>query len=463
MAGVPAANRHVALIGFMGAGKSTLGAEVAARLGRRLVEVDREIERRHGTIPQVFEAHGEAAFRLIEAQQTIEALRSAPPAVISLGGGAVTSADVRSALAEHALTLLLDVDADTAWERVRGGDRPLARDELSFRALHRKRAPVYAEAADATVHDADGAVLAAGGIHLGPLELLGEHVPGPCALVADAHVLGIHGPAAQVALGAKLVSTHELPVGEEAKTIGSWERLLRELRLGRDGTIVALGGGCTTDAAGFAAATYLRGVRWVAVPTTLVGQVDAAIGGKTALNLPEGKNLLGAFHWPARTLLDPALLETLPERERRQGTAELVKTRLLAGRELDVRGAAAFKTAVCLRDPYEQGERAILNLGHTFAHALEAGSDHGITHGDAVALGLLAALRLSGRDTAPVERELAPEPVAADRERAWAALGRDKKRAGGEIVLVLLGDEGPYTAPVSEADVRRELDRLIAD
>jgi len=173
MAGVPAANRHVALIGFMGAGKSTLGAEVAARLGRRLVEVDREIERRHGTIPQVFEAHGEAAFRLIEAQQTIEALRSAPPAVISLGGGAVTSADVRSALAEHALTLLLDVDADTAWERVRGGDRPLARDELSFRALHRKRAPVYAEAADATVHDADGAVLAAGGIHLGSLELLG--------------------------------------------------------------------------------------------------------------------------------------------------------------------------------------------------------------------------------------------------------------------------------------------------
>ena len=114
-------------------------------------------------------------------------------------------------------------------------------------------------------------------------------------------------------------------------------RLWRELRLDRAGTVVALGGGCTTDVGGFAAATYLRGVPWVAVPTTLVGQVDAAIGGKTGIDIPEGKNLVGAFHWPARVVLDETLLETLPERERRQGMAELVKTRLLAGRKLDVR------------------------------------------------------------------------------------------------------------------------------
>ena len=171
--------------------------------------------------------------------------------------------------------------------------------------------------------------------------------------------------------------------------------------------MVALGGGSTTDAAGFVAATYLRGVDWVAVPTTLVGQVDAAIGGKTAVDIPEGKNLVGAFHWPQRTVIDPGLLETLPPRERRNGLAEVVKTGLLAGEPLWelaepelVRRCAAFKAAVCVRDPREHGPRAVLNLGHTFAHALEAASRSSLPHGDAVALGLLAALRLSGLDTA---------------------------------------------------------------
>src|SRR5207302_4022835 len=136
--------------------------------------------------------------------------------------------------------------------------------------------------------------------------------------------------AAQLALGDRLESVHELPAGEDAKTIAVAERLWRELRLRRDGVVVALGGGCVTDVAGFVAATYLRGIRWVAVPTTLVGQVDAAIGGKTAVNLPEGKNLVGAFHWPELTMIDPLLLETLPEAERRAGMAEVVKTGLLA-------------------------------------------------------------------------------------------------------------------------------------
>ena len=139
------------------------------------------------------------------------------------------------------------------------------------------------------------------------------------------------------------------------------------------------------------------------VPTTLTAQVDAGIGGKTGVDLPEGKNLVGAFHWPARTLIDPSLLATLPERERRNGLAEVVKTGLLAGEPLWelsepelVRRCAAFKAAVCMRDPRDLGERKILNLGHTFAHALEAGARYGIPHGEAVGLGLLAALRLSG-------------------------------------------------------------------
>jgi 3-dehydroquinate synthetase len=274
--------------------------------------------------------------------------------------------------------------------------------------------------------------------------------------------MGIYGPRAQEALGPRLQTTHELPAGEGAKQIGLVKGLWSELRLDRAGTLVALGGGCTTDTGGFVAATYLRGVPWVAVPTTLVGQVDASIGGKTGIDIPEGKNLVGAFHWPVRVVLDETLLETLPEREWRQGRAELVKTRLLAGHDLDVRGAAAFKAAVCLQDPHDHGPRRFLNLGHTFAHALEAAADYALPHGEAVALGLLAALRLSGRETAEVERELAPKPVSVDLERAWEALLRDKKRTGEAINVVVLSDDGPRVEERPAPDVRRELERLIA-
>jgi shikimate kinase/3-dehydroquinate synthase len=385
-------------------------------------------------------------------------------AVVAVGGGAV---ETRGLLAScGAFAVLLDVDVETAWQRVQGSRRPLAADEDEFRRRHAVRAPLYAEAADAVADDLDGATLAAAGVHheLGALEKLGELVPGDgaAALGGDATVMGIHGARAQEALGDRLVSTHELPPGEEAKQIRVVERLWSELRLDRSGTVVALGGGALTDTAGFAAATYLRGVAWVAVPTTLVGQVDAAIGGKTAVDLPQGKNLAGAFHWPARVVVDEALLSTLPERERRQGLAEVVKTRLLAAEPVDVRGAAAYKAALCLRDPFDRGVRQWLNLGHTFAHALEAGTGFELPHGDAVALGLLAALRLSGRDTAAVEEELGPTPVRADRERAWQALLRDKKRTDGAVNLVLLGDDGPYVAARPEHDVRAALDSLIA-
>jgi shikimate kinase / 3-dehydroquinate synthase len=462
-----ALGRHLALVGFMGAGKTMLAPLVAERLGRRAVDCDRLLEGRvQLRLGEFFAKAGEVEFRIAEAALVADALAGGPEAVIALGGGAIKTPTVRTALRERALTVLVDVEVDSAWRRVKGGDRPLAADERQFRALYEERRPLYREVADAVASDVDGIVLAAAGVHqeLGALDRLGELVPGdgPVALVADATVMGIHGPRAQEALGDRLVCTEQLPAGEEAKQVDVVQGLWSRLRIDRSGTIVALGGGALTDAAGFAAATYLRGVAWVSVPTTLVGQVDAGIGGKTAVDLPEGKNLVGAFHWPARVVIDDALLGTLPELERRQGQAELIKTELLAGRSLDVRSAAAYKAGLCVRDPYDRGPRQWLNLGHTFAHALEAASDFGLRHGDAVALGLLAALRLSGRDDAPVRKALDPQPVRVDRERAWAALLRDKKRSGEDINLVLLGDDGPYVAARSPEEVRAALDTLIA-
>jgi shikimate kinase / 3-dehydroquinate synthase len=461
-----ALDRHLALVGFMGAGKTTLGQEVATRLDREFIDLDQAIEGHvRQTIPEIFEQRGEVEFRVLEQEAALSTLRNSRPAVVVLGGGAVTSPAIRRALREHAFTVYVEVEAEIAWERVRGGDRPLAREEGTFRALHEERQPLYREAADAVAADPEEIVLAAAGIHVavGALEQLGELVPGDgtVALVADAHVSGIHGVDAQLALGSRLASTHEV----QGKTADDLGKLWRSLRLDRSGTLVALGGGTTTDLAGFAAATYMRGVDWVAVPTSLVGQVDAAIGGKTAVDLPEAKNLVGAFHWPARTIVDPGLLATLPEHERLNGMAEVVKTGLLAGEpiweladEELVRRCAAYKGALCLRDPLDRGPRHALNLGHTFGHALESASDYLLPHGRAVALGLLAALGLSGRDTRPVEDVLRPEPVEVDRDRAWEALLRDKK---GRLRIVLLGDDGAREEELPEADVRAALDELI--
>ena len=464
----------------MGAGKSATGRRLAERLGRPFVDLDAEVERRTGrTIPDLF-GEGEAAFRSVEEGIALEVLERADPHVVALGGGAVLSEATRSALARRAFTVVLDVDVETAWHRVQDAGRPLARDELSFRELYEEREPVYAAVADARPDpgDDDAVVLAAAGVtvQIGGLEVLGGLVPGAAAveLVADAQVAGIYGMEAQLALGGRAIRLHEVPPGEAAKAMQQLERLWRQFSIGRDGVVVALGGGCTIDLAGFAAATWMRGVRWVSVPTTLVGQVDAGIGGKTAIDLPTGKNLVGAFHWPDHVVADPALLETLPEQERRNGLAEVVKTGLLAGEPLwelpepeQVRACAAFKSAVCLADPEDQGPRAQLNLGHTFAHALEAAAGYGLAHGEAVALGLLAALRLSGNGAGVevVEGVLGPRPVAVDRERAWAALARDKKSERGAPRLVLLERPGRprWGVALPEADVRAALDALVAE
>jgi shikimate kinase/3-dehydroquinate synthase len=448
----------------MGAGKSTIGQEVASLSGRPFVDLDAEIEQRHGPITDLF-TRGEPEFRRIEEDIAAEVLASPAPAVIALGGGAVLSAPTRELLLAHAFTLWVTVDVAAAWERVRHAGRPLAQDEGRFGRLFDERQPLYESVSARRVESAEDVLLAGLEIEVGrgllatlPERLGADHEA--VAVIGDEYVLGIHP------LNFRPAAVHRVPPGEAAKTPAVLDRLWNELALDRRGTIVGYGGGSTTDISGLAAATYMRGVRWIAVPTTLLGQVDAAIGGKTAIDLQAGKNLVGAFHYPSRVIVDPGVLATLNEAQRREGLAEVVKTGLLAGRplweledEAMIRACAAFKAAVCLGDPFDRGRRAILNLGHTFAHALEAAAGYEeVTHGDAVALGLLGALRLSGRPTDAVEDVLKPRPVRVDRDRAWAALGRDKKRG-----LVLLGDDGGHwDVPVPAEDVRRALDDLIS-
>ena len=473
-----AVDRHLALVGFMGAGKSTLGPELAEQLGRPFVSVDDLVEQGTRTsIKELFAEKGEATFRDFEEQAAAFALGRGQLAVIELGGGALQSEATRNALAESAFTLLVRATPEEAWGRVAGSGRPLARDREEFEALYKRRRPLYEEVADAEAGDVQTAVLAAAGVHIGEGSVgrLFELVPGhgPVELVVDARVEPLHGDRVRAALGDRLTAFHVVPAGEASKNISEAERLASALRLDRAGTLVALGGGSTTDLAGFIAATYLRGVPWVPVPTTRIGQVDAAIGGKTAVEMEGGKNLVGAFHWPARVITDPNLLMTLPAEEFETGLAEVVKTGLLAGEPLwelplgeQVRRCAAFKAAVCLRDPFDTGgDRAQLNLGHTFAHALEAASEFSLPHGRAVALGLVAALRLSGlgEEARMVQKLLRPVPVKVDRDAAWAAVARDKKVAEGRPRLVLLEAPGKPRIGVEldPLEVRAALDALI--
>lgn len=460
----------------MGAGKSTVGREVSRLVDRPFIDLDAEIERGHGPIPALFD-RGESVFREIE-EETLHRVLCAEPAVIALGGGAVLSTISRERLDARAFTVLVDADVDRAWARVRESSRPLAQDEAEFRTLYEERRPVYESVADAVVKSAPDVVLAGLGIVVrrGSVAQVDEVIlgEGSMALIADERVLELHKPE----LGARLRSRHTVPPGEAAKSLREVERLWNELTIDRTGVIVAFGGGATTDVAGFVAATFLRGVSWTAVPTSLVGQVDAGIGGKTGINLGPGKNLAGAFHLPIRVVIDPDLLSTLPKAERRAGMAEVVKTGLLAGRQLWreddevlVRGCAAYKASICLADPQESGRRAVLNLGHTFAHALEAGAGYGaVSHGEAVALGLTAALRLSERHFGldesvrqEVEEVLEPTPVSADRETAWQALTRDKKARDGLARLVLLERPGSpvWGVELSDNEIRAELDALI--
>jgi shikimate kinase/3-dehydroquinate synthase len=343
------------LVGFMGAGKTTGARALAAELGAEALDSDRELEERLGEpVESFFDREGEAAFRAREEEVVVELLAAPGAPVIALGGGAVGSERVRSALARHTV-VHLEVEPGEAWRRASGKARPLARDRGRFDQLHGDRAALYESVADVVVPPGDRDALRRA---LPALRALEEAPPGARLVWASAAsgdypvFLGrglVSGGFFFPRDGRRVVVTDDqvsraqpfegdahvvVMAGEQHKTIQSAEFVLRALaqaRAERTDVVAAVGGGVVGDLAGFCAAVYQRGIRHVQVPTTLVAQVDSAYGGKTGVDLPEGKNYAGVYHQPSAVICDPATLETLPAEELAAGYAEVVKTALIAG------------------------------------------------------------------------------------------------------------------------------------
>jgi shikimate kinase/3-dehydroquinate synthase len=482
--------RTIACIGFMGAGKSTAAAAIARLTGRRQIDIDRVVEQRLGkSIEQIFAEDGEPAFRAAEETVTLDLLADPSAPVLALGGGAIESPAVREALADP-LVLWIDVDPDTAWRRVQGGGRPLAREREEFDHRFARREPLYAALADVVVPSQsigsiETVLSSAEGIPLGTRVIWAATASGSYPVYIGADLLEGHRFWPATVSGRRFLVTdgnagrhygHTLdPLdgrvaimpGEQSKTIAHAEIVWTELvRAGmtREDVVVALGGGVIGDLAGFCAATYQRGVRYVQVPTTLVAQVDSAYGGKTGVDLPEAKNYVGAYHQPSAVLADTQTLASLPEAELAAGYAEVVKTALIAGGDLWERirtgadpaapaviaACALTKLRIVAQDERDGGLRQVLNLGHTVGHAIETSTGYArYRHGEAVALGLLAALRLSGQSALREEvlgllsaRGLPTRLKDADPDAVVMATARDKKRMGeGPVPFVLL--EGP--------------------
>ena len=517
----------IAFIGFMGAGKTRAAKGAASVLGVEATDVDAEVERELGKpVAEIFATDGEARFREAEERLALEALKRG--SLVSLGGGAVESARVREALGD-AFVAWCRISEETAWARCEGTERPLAKDREAFAGRLAKRDPTYAELADAILTDGGErmgrlaapwlqgaaslpgarlawassssgeypAIVAEGA--LGLLDTLherptpgriggdvGRSMPGRWFCVGDPGALRHQGSRVP-----NVEAVVEAGGDESRKTMAEAERVLRELVAAgarRDDSILAFGGGVVGDLAGFCAATYQRGVPVAQAPTTLVAQVDSAYGGKTGVDLPEAKNYAGAYHMPTAVLVEPGALSTLPPEELAAGFAEVVKTALIAGGELwervrsleklDVESlgelvfdCARVKIDIVAEDERDSGRRQVLNLGHTVGHAIEAATGYGrYRHGEAVALGLLAALRLSGADglRADVSELFARGGLPTDLDpdldtgAVMAALERDKKADADGVPFVLLERPGePATGSRLGADiVRSAVDEL---
>jgi shikimate kinase / 3-dehydroquinate synthase len=479
-------------IGFMGAGKSTALA-AAREAGLETTEIDELMEEALGKpIRAAFEEDGEEAFRAREAEVVGELLERADGGAIALGGGSVLSERVREALDRHVVAWL-QVDADEAWRRIARTDRPLATSVEDVTDLLTERLPHYEALADAIVPPGDRQMLgrampslltlpqlppgtrmlwaaSASGeypVFVGPglLEEIPWPLPGRRFCFTDTTVGPLYAGRIE-----PLAARIEVEPGESSKDIEELHFVLEKIEatgMTREDHMVALGGGVVGDLAGFCAHIYQRGVPVIQIPTTLVAQVDSAYGGKTGVDTMSGKNYVGAYHLPSAVLADTSTLESLPGEELAAGFVEALKTGLLAGgalwervrtmgsldpTDLDdvVFACARYKCEVVAADERDSGLREILNLGHTVGHAIEAATGYSrYRHGEAIGLGLLAALRLSG---APELRDEVEEILGehrlptvlddGDTEVILSLIQHDKKRRSDGVGFVLLSEPG---------------------
>ncbi len=491
----------ILLYGPPGSGKSSVGRLLAEALELPFWDLDHEIElRSKATIPEIFSRHGEAGFRRRE-QDVLKSLLARRHGVISLGGGALLDPGNRAAAEESGQILCLSASVDDLITRLQTADeeRPLLNENLESKLseLIAQRADHYASFPNQLdtlgrnsreiaweAQKALGAFRIRGmgeaydvrviedGIQLVGSLIKSRGMRGPVGLVSDTNVAPLYAESVMDSLQAAgyQVTKIIIPAGEAHKTIATvhtiWAQLLAG-KIERGSTVVALGGGVLGDLTGFAAATYLRGVRWVTLPTSLLAMVDASLGGKTGADLPEGKNLIGAFHSPRMVLADPLTLKTLAKAELRSGLAEVVKHGVISDPELFrfcdkgwehiqdnlgqlVRRGMAVKIQVIQSDPYEQGLRKNLNLGHTIGHAIETVSNYKVRHGEAVAIGMVLAAKLSvlaGLTDESFVRQIEQTltklelpisiPTGLDREKIIEATRFDKKRAGGKVQFTL--------------------------
>ncbi len=512
--------KPIVFVGFMGAGKSTASKQLGKALGLEVIDVDSEFTEETGeSIEQFFDEQGEEEFRKIEERLTLDAIK--PGRVVATGGGAVLSTKVREAVS-NSLCIFLDTPEKIAWKRIEGGGRPLARDREQFSQLHSERQKLYECVAQVTIpSQASGAIqkmqtlierLAKGELKestkvawavtgsgeypamvaeglLGEIGKVWRH--GRAFIVADSNTAPLYLEQLSGQIDNDVAGTFVIEAGGEQKTLSQAESVLREMarsQLDRSDCVVALGGGVVGDLAGFCASTYQRGIDVVQIPTTLVAQVDSAYGGKTGVDLPEAKNYVGTFHQPVAVYVDPGLLKTLPEEELSAGFAEVAKTALIEGGSLWERvknsekleelvfDCLRVKLEVVRRDEMDVGVRAVLNLGHTVGHAIEAATGYKkYRHGEAVAIGLCAALELSerklGLDSGVrshlvelfEKRRLPVDCREVSGDDLVERISYDKKRREGASNWVLLAAPGDVRThqEVDEADVREVVDGLV--
>lgn len=524
---------NIILTGFMGTGKTTIGKRLAAQLDYDFIDTDDLIEARAGrSIPEIFKDLGETAFREMEAA-IVREIAGMQGQVISTGGRLMLDADNAAALTETGRVFcliatpeeILDrVTRDTTSERpLLAVDNPMERivelmdqrkdgygqfpqmvtsektpDEVTktlvgfFQADPDLRVSITAPG---TRYE----YIVGGGLLPFVTGLAG--IVGPVAIITDANTGALYanscGPVDAVIT---------VPPGQRHKTLATVESICAQLieqSIDRSGTIVGLGGSVISGLAGFVASVYMRGVDLVHCPTSLLAMIDTSIGGKAGINLPQGKNLVGAFKQPKAVIADVATLQSLSANEFAHGMAEVIKHGLISGGSLfeKIKGgswqwdapsgqptlpalqdlvaqAIQVKVQIVQEDPFEHGRRAVLNLGHTFAHAIEQASSHAIYHGEAVAMGIVAAANLSARlghcrpglqdDIAALLTDAAlPCRIPADisAETVIQAMHRDKKKKAGRLRFVLFRDIGDVflSEDVPPERVRETLTELTND